>query len=246
MVESNFMKTAVTPYNRLILVTAIVCSLASAIIAIGTRGSSSVDGLAVDKTLHDLGDLRQQVTVKTTFLLTNDSAVKLNIFRVITNCGCTVAEIDKKRLQSGESSALTVAMQTEAARGKLTSRVQVLYKKDEEEQSKALSLGLVANVLPDVDYAPSKPMFRDGQSVAKTITLSSKFLPELAISEAYCGHSAFQVDPVKTEHDGAITTWKIRVCFDAKKWTLGNNLAHLIVKTNSERTPEVRVPLTVQ
>lgn len=240
------MNIKVIPYNRFILAAAIVCSLASAIIAIGTRGSASVDGLAVDKALHAFGDLRQGVTAKAKFVLRNDSAVEVNIFRVITNCGCTVAEIDKKSLRPGESSALTVAMETGAARDKLTSRVEVLYKRDKEEQSEVLRLGLVANVLPDVDYIPSKPMFRDGQSAAETITLTSKFLPELTISEAYCANSAFQVDPVKSENDGDITTWKIRVCFDATKWTLGKNLAHLIVKTNSERTPEVRVPLTVK
>lgn len=62
--------------------------------------------------IHDFGEVEQGASVKYNFMISNDGDDTLKIAGVLTSCGCTVAELNKKILLPGETIPLAVEFNT--------------------------------------------------------------------------------------------------------------------------------------
>ncbi len=74
--------------------------------------------LSFNRTNFDFGKLQKDAVAETTFLLTNTGKSPLNLRKITTNCGCTVAEMEKMDLAPGESSSMKVKFDTARRKGR--------------------------------------------------------------------------------------------------------------------------------
>jgi hypothetical protein len=81
--------------------------------------------LKADPARVDLGWQKQNITATTDVRLTNAGVGPIVIIDAHADCGCTVATLKKKTLDPGESTSLTIAVQTHTYQGVLHRSVQV-------------------------------------------------------------------------------------------------------------------------
>lgn len=81
--------------------------------------------LVLDANRFDFGAVDEGARVKHVFKITNGGAALLKIFSAYASCGCTLASLEKKELQPGETTDLTVTVDTAMKQNKITKIVSV-------------------------------------------------------------------------------------------------------------------------
>ena len=94
-------------------------------------GCATVDKSALKKASReeanswDFGTVKEGTAVKHTFTLTNESKKPLNITSINTSCGCTASEADKRSLEPGESTQITVTFDSKGYSGQIRQYVYI-------------------------------------------------------------------------------------------------------------------------
>ena len=78
-----------------------------------------------DPHVWDFGAVKAGAVLEHAFVLTNDSAKDLVIKDTTTSCGCTVSEIKKKQLKPGESTTISIKLDTKGYTGDVQQFVYV-------------------------------------------------------------------------------------------------------------------------
>ncbi|MCU0650803.1 MAG: DUF1573 domain-containing protein [Candidatus Omnitrophica bacterium] len=78
-----------------------------------------------DSILRDFGAVRTGEVLSHDFIIRNDSDKDMNITGTTTSCGCTVSEIKKSLLKPGESTKVTVKLDTKGYTGAVQQFVYV-------------------------------------------------------------------------------------------------------------------------
>lgn len=73
--------------------------------------------LTIDNIVHDFGSITSGDVVDASFLLTNKGKSPLNIRKTKASCGCTVPQLEKVDLKSGESVELKVTFNSSGRKG---------------------------------------------------------------------------------------------------------------------------------
>jgi uncharacterized cupredoxin-like copper-binding protein len=104
----------------------------------------------VPNTKIDFGDIPAGKIVKSQFVITNNGGDLLKIERVVSSCGCTAVEPDKKELKPGESTTAAVEFNSTGRVGMQQKYVTIMSNDKEKPQ---LMIEVVGNVIP----APKDP-----------------------------------------------------------------------------------------
>ncbi|MFA5100394.1 MAG: DUF1573 domain-containing protein [Candidatus Omnitrophota bacterium] len=86
---------------------------------------TQADASAQDPNVWDFGTVKTGAVLEHEFVLTNDSAKDLSIKDTTTSCGCTVSEIKKKKLRPGESTPVSIKLDTKGYSGAVKQFVYV-------------------------------------------------------------------------------------------------------------------------
>ncbi len=119
-----------------------------------------------------LGEVKEGAIVKKQLTLMNVGTGTLTLDEIRTTCGCTVAKTTKKKLESGDTTLLTIAIDTKDSRGPLKKQVFIAtnVNKDKEEEEIILYI-TVRNIIE------FKPIFMNfhtvsfGNSFIDTVTV---------------------------------------------------------------------------
>jgi hypothetical protein len=68
--------------------------------------------LELDKDIHNYGSIKYGENGNCEFILKNKGDENLNIYNVVTTCGCTVVNIQNKIIEPGDSSILKIKYDT--------------------------------------------------------------------------------------------------------------------------------------
>ena len=82
--------------------------------------------LSVDNRIYDFGTIKNGEKKTHTFVLTNNGKSDLIIRKVKSNCGCTVAKIDKKTIKPGESVKLNTTFDSVGRSGRQNKSITVI------------------------------------------------------------------------------------------------------------------------
>jgi mono/diheme cytochrome c family protein len=82
--------------------------------------------LTVDARRFNFGSVDEGVDIEHTFKITNTGNAPLALYDAKSTCGCTVAKLTNKNLQSGESSELTIVVDTSMKQSKVEKTVNLL------------------------------------------------------------------------------------------------------------------------
>ncbi len=84
--------------------------------------------------VYQFGEMDNNKKVEHAFIVRNDGDATLNISRVKTSCGCTVAQPEKKVLAPGEATKVNATLSLRGRQGKVTKSITV-YSDDPETPS---------------------------------------------------------------------------------------------------------------
>jgi hypothetical protein len=103
--------------------------------------------IEVTPSFMDLGDVTKD-GFNFTFALGNTGSKTLEISRVSTSCGCTLASIDQERIMPGEEAMLHVTfnpkLMEEEVRGKVT---RIIFIRSNDPENPEIEIKITANVV---------------------------------------------------------------------------------------------------
>jgi len=100
---------------------------------------------AQDPNMWDFGSAKTGAVLEHTFVLVNDSALDLKIKDTTTSCGCTVSEIKKKQLKPGESTTISIKLDTKGYLGPVK---QFVYVNTDSLEKPIIRFSVKANAVP--------------------------------------------------------------------------------------------------
>ncbi|MBD3410113.1 MAG: DUF1573 domain-containing protein [Ignavibacteriales bacterium] len=111
--------------------------------------------ISSQQTVYDFGRMFQGDTVKYSFIVSNTGGDLLKIEKVISTCGCTVAERSKDELKPGESATITVAFDTRDRIGPQTKLVAIQTNDPNTRYFRLTLRGEIVEKPIDVENAPA-------------------------------------------------------------------------------------------
>jgi hypothetical protein len=109
--------------------------------------------IAVEPESFDFGRALQHKTLTKEFVLHNFGSEDLVIDRIDTTCGCTVAELEDKTIEPGESTPLRVNLETKASVGKIERTVII---QSNDPAKKSYSFKVQAEVVAETGTGAAK------------------------------------------------------------------------------------------
>lgn len=119
--------------------------------------------------IFEAGRLKQGAEIEHVFTITNSGPETLRLDRAQSDCGCTVAELKKKELASGESTEVHITFKAGALVGSFNKTVRIFV-----EPEGSLVLSVRGRVQPDFIADPPALDFgevRIGQQARRTVRL---------------------------------------------------------------------------
>lgn len=207
--------------------------------------------LSVNEFEHDFGELQQYAKMENTFVLKNTSDKSLRLAKPITDCGCTVAELDRQVLAPGETTELRAQLHTGKDRGDVMHRIGLPFLEYDDKASAGktkllgqISLTVKAKVEPDVLLLPPRLVVHRGESSEHVVKLSPNICPKIVVTKVHSSHSAFEVELFSDKPDTS-GAWQIRVRFAAEKWNELSTRTQIPIYTDNPREPVVFWPVDI-
>jgi hypothetical protein len=118
------------------------CALAAASVSDQTPQASVT---AQDPNLWDFGTVKAGSVLDHDFILTNNAQTNLAIKDTTTSCGCTASKIKNKILKPGESTTLSIKLNTKGYTGSVK---QFVYVNTDSIENPVIRFIVTANVSP--------------------------------------------------------------------------------------------------
>jgi hypothetical protein len=191
-----------------------------------------------------LGDVPSGANVTHRFTLSNRGTTELVLGEVRTDCGCTVAKLDKRRLQPGEETSLGLLVNTlTQAAGSQSWPVRLQFHCG--EQSGELLLALTATVVPTVTVEPPGIGISTESATRQEITLRDRRREPLAVRAVATTSPKLVAVQSGPEHDtegNTVYTIQLDVAADFPE---GRHNETLFLYTNDADFRELKIPVTI-
>lgn len=133
--------------------------LATSLGAIGCRAQVVAEPAIVDMGRHQTGDI-----VNATVKLKNNGNVAVGVLEAVADCSCTIVQLDKRVLASGESVSLEISIDTHNYQGELRRTVVV----ETSTGTISIPLKVTVNAYEHWTFEPSVVVMRPTQSDQET------------------------------------------------------------------------------
>ncbi len=194
---------------------------------------------------HDFGNINQGDIVNHSFVISNNGGDLLKILDVRASCGCTAASPDKKELNPGESTNISVSFNSKGRKGPQTKIVTVTTN---DPENLKLTLTIKCNVIVNevkennigakIFFPETQHDFgvvQEGKKLEYTFKFQNNGTESLVIKDVKtsCGCTAAVVseNTIKPGQDGSI-----KVNFDTKNRS-GRNSKSITVVSNDTKEP---------
>lgn len=215
-------------------------------IAVGLLCSAAVfsEGLVLEKTEIDFGDVKSSDTPEKELLLTNQSNKPISITRANSSCGCTHASVVETKLGPGQSTKVGIKLHLDDySSNKVYSNVWI----DAEDNDTARPQVTVhAKVLPEYVVTPETVDFgrikRNAQQSA-TVRIAHQYGPPLKILKVELPESlvgALKENEPRTLKPSSHYEFPIQLAPDQQAGPFNTRIA---VITDSKRIPRIEIPV---
>ena len=195
-----------------------------------TQGTAIEPQAQTDPYLWDFGQAREGEILKHDFMVYNDSGATLKIKNVTTSCGCTISEVQKKILSSGESTVLSVQFNT---RGYFGPTQKLINVQTDSLKKPVLTYKIKAEIIipKDDPYLWDFGQVKKGEILKHDFVLRNDSAQTLNIKEitTSCGCTVSEAQK-KTLLPGESTV--LSVHFDTKDYS---GAVHQFIYVNSDR-----------
>ncbi|MFC1738217.1 DUF1573 domain-containing protein [Planctomycetota bacterium] len=133
-------------------------------------GSSGM--IKFEKEVHDFGNIDPGSKSRCEFKFTNTGTGTLNITKVRTTCGCTAADLKKRKYAPGESGTLKITFSAPTRPGVISKRVIV---SSNDKKNPRVTLTISGKVVAQIEHTPSRLnlLLKNENAGCPAITLKS-------------------------------------------------------------------------
>jgi hypothetical protein len=197
--------------------------------------------LSTDRATHFFGRISPKTKVNAEFELRNTGEAILELIKVQANCGCTVAQLEKRSLKPGESTTLNVQYDPIKDRGVIHRGVSVF---SNDPKQGRVDLDLVAEVVPSValsDYVFFFSGLLRSDVIERTVKCISSTGKVLHLKSLDFGTTSYLRAEAVQMGDGL----EIKVRLDASHLPASspNGQQTILVRTDDADTPEVALEI---
>jgi hypothetical protein len=215
--------------------TGILTALVTLCLAAGARAD-----LETTTPILNLGDIRGGMPLQVTFPLVNRGEAAITILEIKRGCDCLTPQLDKRLLQPGDKTTLSMAVRTLGhAEGPHAWTASVRYRMGDAERE--LPLAIRATIKNDVTVQPAACALFVESTLRQEVTLTDRRQPRLTVTRAQTALSAIKVE-VKSQACG---TTKIILEASAAGLAPGRYSDVLSIYTNDSMYPHLQVPITL-
>ena len=195
--------------------------------------------LICDEPEYCFGTLSNTNDVPHTFVLANEGAAPLAIYRVQSDCGCTRVRLKDKIIHPGEQIAVQVRLILKGRAGRQHKRVTIVSNDPDQPR---LTLSLIGVAIAELKVKPDRIFWgnlRSNGMQVKTVDIRFDDSMPGHITGAGVISPAFAVD-LETNKPGL--TYRIRIR-PVPPLVLGRFATNLWITTDSPRYPQLTVPM---
>ncbi|MDP2990115.1 MAG: DUF1573 domain-containing protein [Kiritimatiellota bacterium] len=195
--------------------------------------------LICDEPEYCFGTLSNTNDVPHTFVLANEGAVPLAIYRVQADCGCTRVRLEDKIIHPGEQTTVQVRLILKGRAGGQHKRVTI---ESNDPDQPRLVLSLIGKAVAEVELKPDRLYWGNLRSDAEEVkTVDIRFDESVPghITGAGVNSPAFAVD-LETNKSGMAYRLRIR---PVPPLVLGRFATNVWITTDSPRYPQISVPM---
>ena len=222
------------------------CIFAISTLLVATEAFSQASSLpqpkiAVKEPVYDFGSVEQGKVVEHDFLVENQGNAPLEIYRVVPSCGCTLADLETKNINSGAKVSIKTTFNTSGFWG---NKVKTFRIYSNDPISPSFLLTVQGDVRRDVTVNPPRIFFGDvpkGTSPMKAATITASKDSKVAILEV-TSHSNFISVSEQELNDRTRRGKRISVTLKGDL-PLGIFRDRLVVKTSSTLNPTITLPI---
>ena len=198
--------------------------------------------LEIENAAHDFGTLAEGDKVSHTFKLTNRGGTPLVIQKTRTTCGCTVAKLATKQLESGASTDLEVKFDTRGRRNRQKKTITILSNDPDSPHTLTVS----ANVEALLTFEPRHVQLaaQHGKEVTREVWLGGKLADQAKLGiqsvegDKLDDKQVVNVELADKEEDGKT---KRGLRFKMKATKVGYGCGNVTVATGVEKTPTMKL-----
>ena len=191
----------------------------------------------------ELGEVRSGLPLSHAFELRCSGSGPLEITEVVTGCGCTKTELSAKKLQAGETSKLTVNLNTLAQPdGAATWPVRVIYKT--EAGPGTLELQLSATVVRAIRITPPRLAISTSTTATQTITVEDRRAKPFDMKKATVSNPGLTIEIVSTKEKGGVRFHELSLKLK-DELAVGQYAETVTLQTNDSECPTLEIPATI-
>lgn len=189
-------------------------------------------------TEFDFGTMRQNTSSSLRFELKNNYDDILKIRDVLTQCGCTEANVSTKLLAPGEISDLRITFDSGIARDDIDVSTEIIFSVEGIDGFLSLPITCRAKIEPDYLVVPERIVI-DKQTSELQVSVKPNTTANLHVKSTRCDREFFTSD-VKDIENGLTT---ILLKFHPEKYTEGRTPGSLTISTDSANQPIITLPI---
>jgi hypothetical protein len=190
---------------------------------------------------YDFGTMYQNEEASHVFTFRNIGNDVLKIEKVKSSCGCTAALPQKRELDPGDETTMTVTFKSGSMRNRVTKRVHIDTNDAVEPR---MTLTITATVKVEVEVSPSGVYVRNlgvGEIVQRDVEIAPVSVKSFRILQTSADHPAVIVKkilpPAKPEEPYKLTIQLGPISQP------GRVSAKVLVRTDLPHTPEITIPV---
>jgi hypothetical protein len=210
--------------------------------------AAPVQRLQCGQAMVDRGDIKAGMPLTQTFTLVNRGDAPLVIIDVKGSCGCVKTGVSRKDLQPGDSSELSVELNTisqDAGVNFWTLNVRYQFGPDDQRSTSELSLQIKGNVIREVDVTPVSLFLSIERETQHSITVTDRRSKPLTIDSVHCDskYVKLQLSAAGANQQGQRTQQVHVTVLDS--CPPGHFVESIAMMTNDPDYRELRIPLIV-
>jgi Protein of unknown function (DUF1573) len=202
-------------------------------------------GLVPTEYEHDFGNIRQGVSAKVEFGLTNRTNQRVKIIGVHAQCECSNHSLSADDLAPSTAAKLNVEWKIKGRRGRSETQILVRYKRA-DGSGDSFQLSLTANVLPDYNVEPAELAIDPTRRESQLLRISTNRQNDFSILKAYSPVRAIQSRILPDKRQVAVSLDpRVWANNHAERTSTDKSTSFLVIETDSPNEPMHYVKLTI-
>ncbi|MCJ7812023.1 DUF1573 domain-containing protein [bacterium] len=192
----------------------------------------------------DFGTVKEDTVLQGNILFVNSSDEPVTIKNVRTSCGCTVAQVTKRKCAPGDTLNVPFSFNTKGYEGLVRKTITILFQEDDTNDT---SFVIQANIFQEIEILPNHFQFAINQSNSDSIisdifTIKNYMKNPLQIHKIHAANNIITATPISAVIQPGEAK-QIKIQFNVSQ--IQQKYITLTIDTDYNRNPQIFLPILI-